>query len=199
MKISKLKNNQTRRVLEFFVDNNLETVTITNPQGEMRIKLLDMVCNGRDKDGNEGVAEDIVGKQIYEVMFKHCTDLEISDSDDINEILETPSEVISRIVMELNDIISELQTEGLVSKIMQINAMEKAVLGVALDIKNNKVADEVERLLDIEKQVLTSLGDILQMSETLKTNEALTDAMEIVKAKKDIEVDEKINEEDNTK
>ena len=131
MKLSQLKTNEVRTTMEFFIDNKMETVTIMNPLGERREELLRLVLG----DNAEGKTQEDAGKNIYEILFKECTDLEITDDDDIIEILSAPNEITSRIVMELNDIVSELQTEALVSKIMQINAVEKSVLGVALNIK----------------------------------------------------------------
>lgn len=178
MKLSQLKTNEVRTTLEFFIDNKMETVTIMNPLGERREELLRLVLG----DTQEGKVQEDIGKSIYEILFKECTDLEITDEDDIIEILNTPNEITSRIVMELNDIVSELQTEALVTKIMQINAVEKSVLGVALNIKNNKVVNEVEKLMAIENEVLSALDEILNLAQSQRVNVELEEALDNIKS-----------------
>lgn len=178
MKLSQLKTNEVRTTMEFFIDNKMETVTIMNPLGERREELLRLVLG----DNAEGKTQEDAGKNIYEILFKECTDLEITDDDDIIEILSAPNEITSRIVMELNDIVSELQTEALVSKIMQINAVEKSVLGVALNIKNNKVVNEVEKLMAIENEVLSALDEILNLAQSNKVNAELEEALDNIKS-----------------
>ena len=174
MKLSQLKTNEVRTTLEFFIDNKMETVTIMNPLGERREELSRLVLG----DTQEGKVQEDIGKSIYEILFKECTDLEITDEDDIIEILNTPNEITSRIVMELNDIVSELQTEALVTKIMQINAVEKSVLGVALNIKNNKVVNEIEKLMAIENEVLSALDEILNLAQSQRVNVELEEALD---------------------
>lgn len=178
MKLSQLKTNEVRTTLEFFIDNKMETVTIMNPLGERREELLRLVLG----DTQEGKVQEDIGKSIYEILFKECTDLEITDEDDIIEILNTPNEITSRIVMELNDIVSELQTEALVTKIMQINAVEKSVLGVALNIKNNKVVNEIEKLMAIENEVLSALDEILNLAQSQRVNVELEEALDNIKS-----------------
>lgn len=178
MKLSQLKTNEVRTTLEFFVDNKMETVTIMNPLGERREELLRLVLG----DTQQGKVQEDIGKNIYEILFKECTDLEITDEDDIIEILNAPNEITSRIVMELNDIVSELQTEALVTKIMQINAVEKSVLGVALNIKNNKVVNEVEKLMAIENEVLSALDEILNLAQSQRVNVELEEALDNIKS-----------------
>lgn len=178
MKLSQLKTNEVRTTLEFFIDNKMETVTIMNPLGERREELLRLVLG----DTQEGKVQEDIGKSIYEILFKECTDLEITDEDDIIEILNTPNEITSHIVMELNDIVSELQTEALVTKIMQINAVEKSVLGVALNIKNNKVVNEIEKLMAIENEVLSALDEILNLAQSQRVNVELEEALDNIKS-----------------
>jgi hypothetical protein len=178
MKLSQLKTNEVRTTMEFFIDNKMETVTIMNPLGERREELLRLVLG----DNAEGKAQEDAGKNIYEILFRECTDLEITEEDDIIEILSAPNEITSRIVMELNDIVSELQTEALVTKIMQINAVEKSVLGVALNIKNNKVVNEVEKLMAIENEVLTALDEILNLAQSQRVNVELEEALDNIKS-----------------
>lgn len=178
MKLSQLKTNEVRTTMEFFIDNKMETVTIMNPLGERREELLRLVLG----DNAEGKAQEDAGKDIYEILFRECTDLEITEEDDIIEILSAPNEITSRIVMELNDIVSELQTEALVTKIMQINAVEKSVLGVALNIKNNKVVNEVEKLMAIENEVLTALDEILNLAQSQRVNVELEEALDNIKS-----------------
>lgn len=200
MKLSQLKTNEVRKVLELFVDNKIENVTIYNPMGERRLQLVNMIAGGENAEGKIEEDTELLGKQIYDILFRECTDLEISEEDDIAEIIDNPSEVTSRIIMELNEIISELQTEGLVGKIMQVNAIEKTILGVALNIKNNRVVAEVERLMEIEDNILTSLKDILNMTQSEETEKALDGALKIVKdetAKEKIEEIKKEKSESN--
>lgn len=190
MKLSQLKTNEVRTTLEFFIDNKMETVTIMNPLGERREELLRLVLG----DTQEGKVQEDIGKSIYEILFKECTDLEITDEDDIIEILNTPNEITSRIVMELNDIVSELQTEALVTKIMQINAVEKSVLGVALNIKNNKVVNEIEKLMAIENEVLSALDEILNLAQSQRVNVELEEALDNIKSSETVKEVKKIKQ-----
>ena len=144
MKLSLLKLNKVRKTFKVVVDDIEEEIVVYNIMDEPRNKIVDKLLNV--EEGNE----ENLGKEIYETLFKECTNLEIDC--DIDEILDNPRDVASLIIMELHEILHEIQLETVATKMLQLNDLENRMKAVLLEEKTSRIQEVLEDIKAIRKE-----------------------------------------------
>ena len=142
VKLSDLKLPKVRKVINCEVNGEQKTITVFNPVGKKRTKLLEMLSS-IDKVDDSDINK--VADTFYKSLLKELVDVEI-DMKNTATLDKYPSLAIMEINKELEEIIFELQYEYVSSQIRRVNhTVITAMSGVLMD-KTNKLNELIEDL-----------------------------------------------------
>ena len=91
-KLSQLKTERLRNVMEVAIAGKEEVIEIYNPMDDLRNELVQMLLDNEDEEDVE------LGKKLYTKLFNECTNIEVDT--DLDEMLNNPSEIISLVMGE---------------------------------------------------------------------------------------------------
>lgn len=184
LKLSQLKLEEVRETIIVNVGEREEKINIYNLFGEQRSELLDLIT--KEVEDTEGL-----GVKIFTKLFEYCTNLEIDE--DITEILENPSEIVSRVYQSLSEILYELQMEIFVGRIANVNEATKLAMVQLMTLKSEKylrlVAEINELGEDMEyneqsSEDMKKIADMLdEMEKIVSSEEKATEKKKSTKKK----------------
>ena len=114
-KLSELKLNKVRKVLDYEVDGVKKHITIYNAIGKKRENLLNML-----QVGNKLTDKDKAADMIYKSILKELVDIDVDVKNTIT-LSKAPSIVLLQINHEIDEIIYELQYEFISSQMRLLN------------------------------------------------------------------------------
>ena len=141
-KISELKLQKVRKVIQYEFNGEKKIVTIFNPVGKKRVQLLEMLSS-IDKTDKENVNK--VADILYKSLLKELVDIEV-DLKNTTTLDKYPSITLMEINRELEEIIFELQYEYIMGQMRNINNTIIAVMSGNLLNKTNKLNELIEEL-----------------------------------------------------
>ena len=138
-KLSELKLNKVRKILEYEVDGNKKQITIYNAIGKKRENLLNMLQAGSKLEDKNKAAD-----MIYKSILKELVDLDIDVKNTI-PLSKAPNIILLQINHEIDEIVYELQYEFLSS---QMRLLNQAKISAMTSLSLQKIEDMKE---DIEE------------------------------------------------
>ena len=138
-KLSELKLNKVRKVLEYEVDGNKKQIIIYNAIGKKRENLLNMLQAGSKLEDKNKAAD-----MIYKSILKELVDLDIDVKNTI-PLSKAPNIILLQINHEIDEIVYELQYEFLSS---QMRLLNQAKISAMTSLSLQKIEDMKE---DIEE------------------------------------------------
>ena len=180
-KLSQLKTERLRNTMEVVIAGKEEVIEIYNPMDDLRNELVKMLLDNEDKDDVE------LGKKLYTKLFKECTNIEVDV--DLDEMLDNPSEIVSLVMGELNEIVHELQTQSLTLNIMKTNDLIKIAL-------MNLIATKVDTYYKINKECELATDEQLHLFEN---KDDLSGLVELMKEFNEFEAKKKAPKKKSTK
>ena len=161
-KLSQLKTERLRNTMEVVIAGKEEVIEIYNPMDDLRNELVKMLLDNEDKDDVE------LGKKLYTKLFKECTNIEVDV--DLDEILNNPSEIVSAVMAELNEITHDLQMQALTLNAMQTNEMIKISM-------LNLIATKIDTYYKIMKECEIATDEQLKLFEDKEDLSGLVELM----------------------
>ena len=162
-KLSQLKIERLRNVMEVVIAGKEEVIEIYNPMDDLRNELVQMLLDNEDEEDVE------LGKKLYTKLFNECTNIEVDT--DLDEMLNNPSEIISLVMAELNEIVHELQVQSLSLNIMKTNELIKISLINLISTKVDtyyKINKECELATDEQLHLFENKDDLSGLIELMK-------------------------------
>lgn len=141
-KISELKLQKVRRVIQYEFNGEKRIITIFNPTGKKRLQLLEMLSS-IDKVSNENVND--VADTLYRTLLKELVDIEV-DMKKLTTLDKYPSLALMEINKEIDEIIFELQYEYITGQIRRANQTIISAMSGVLINKTEKINDLLEDL-----------------------------------------------------
>ena len=161
-KLSQLKTERLRNVMEVVIAGKEEVIEIYNPMDDLRNELVQMLLDNEDVEDTE------LGKKLYTKLFNECTNIEVDT--DLDEMLNNPSEIISLVMGELNEIVHELQVQSLSLNIMKTNELIKISLINLISTKVDtyyKITKECENATDEQLHLFENKDDLSGLIELM--------------------------------
>ena len=115
VKLSELKLNKVRKVLEYEVDGNKKQITIYNAIGKKRENLLKILQTGSQLTDKDKAAD-----MIYKSILKELVDLDV-DVRNTLPLSKAPNIILLQINHEIDEIMYELQYEFVSSQMRLLN------------------------------------------------------------------------------
>lgn len=141
-KISELKLQKVRRVIQYEFNGEKRIITIFNPIGKKRLQLLEMLSS-IDKVGEENIND--VADTLYRTLLKELVDIEV-DMKKLTTLDKYPSLALMEINKEIDEIIFELQYEYITGQIRKANQTIIAAMSGVLINKTEQINDLLEDL-----------------------------------------------------
>lgn len=141
-KISELKLQKVRRVIQYEFNGEKRIITIFNPIGKKRLQLLEMLSS-IDKVGEENIND--VADTLYRTLLKELVDIEV-DMKKLTTLDKYPSLALMEINKEIDEIIFELQYEYITGQIRRANQTIISAMSGVLINKTEKINDLLEDL-----------------------------------------------------
>ena len=162
-RLSQLKTERLRNAMEVVIAGREEIIEIYNPMDKLRDELVQMLLDNEDVEDTE------LGKKLYTKLFEECTNIEVDT--DLDEMLNNPSEIISLVMGELNEIVHELQVQSLSLNIMKTNELIKISLINVIATKvvtYYKINKECELATDEQLHLFENKDDLSGLIEHMK-------------------------------
>ena len=115
VKLSQLKQQDIRAIVAV---EGLGNITIFNPQGAIKFKLIDFI---KTKMGSKGI--EINQNEVITLFMSNLTDIEI-DVEDISSIVDNGSIELTKVMFYLTTIVQELTYEVLVQQNLELQMLE---------------------------------------------------------------------------
>lgn len=139
-KLSELKLNKVRKLLEYEVEGNKKQVTIYNAIGKKRENLLNIL-----KTGSQLTDKDKAADMLYKSILKELVDLDI-DVKNTLPLAKAPNIILLQINHEIDEIIYELQYEFISSQMRLLNQAKISAMTVSSLNKINGMTEDIEGL-----------------------------------------------------
>lgn len=142
VKLSELKLNKIRKVLEYTVNDEKKQITIFNPIGKKRENLLNIL-----KTGSQLTDKNKAADMLYKSILKELVDLDV-DVRNTLPLSKAPNIILLQINHEIDEIIYELQYEFISSQMRALNQARISAM-TALSLKKaNEMTEDIEGLKD---------------------------------------------------
>ena len=141
-KISELKLQKVRRVIQYEFNGEKRIITIFNPIGKKRLQLLEMLSS-IDKVGEENIND--VADTLYRTLLKELVDIEV-DMKKLTTLDKYPSLALMEINKEIDEIIFELQYEYITGQIRRANQTIISAMSGVLINKTEQINELLEDL-----------------------------------------------------
>lgn len=142
VKLSELKLNKIRKVLEYTVNDEKKQITIFNPIGKKRENLLNIL-----KTGSQLTDKNKAADMLYKSILKELVDLDV-DVRNTLPLAKAPNIILLQINHEIDEIIYELQYEFISSQMRALNQARISAM-TALSLKKaNEMTEDIEGLKD---------------------------------------------------
>ena len=142
VKLSELKLNKIRKVLEYTVNDEKKQITIFNPIGKKRENLLNIL-----KTGSQLTDKNKASDMLYKSILKELVDLDV-DVRNTLPLAKAPNIILLQINHEIDEIIYELQYEFISSQMRALNQARISAM-TALSLKKaNEMTEDIEGLKD---------------------------------------------------
>lgn len=142
VKLSELKLNKIRKVLEYTVNDEKKQITIFNPIGKKRENLLNIL-----KTGSQLTDKNKAADMLYKSILKELVDLDV-DVRNTLPLAKAPNIILLQINHEIDEIIYELQYEFISSQMRALNQARISAM-TALSLKKaNEITEDIEGLKD---------------------------------------------------
>ena len=135
IKLSQLEQQDIRATVSI---EGLGNVTIFNPKGAIKFKLIDFI---KSKMGSKGV--EINQNEVISLFMTNLTDLEI-DVEDVSSIVDNGSIELTKIMFYLTTIVQELTYEVLTQQNLELQTIEKSLLADTTVQLTNNIGDLVK-------------------------------------------------------
>ena len=135
VKLSQLKQQDIRAIVAV---EGLGNITIFNPQGAIKFKLIDFI---KTKMGSKGI--EINQNEVITLFMSNLTDMEI-DVEDISAIVDNGSIELTKVMFYLTTIVQELTYEVLVQQNLELQMLEKSLLADTTVQLTNNIEDIVK-------------------------------------------------------
>lgn len=140
VKLSELKLNKIRKVLEYTVNDEKKQITIFNPIGKKRENLLNIL-----KTGSQLTDKNKAADMLYKSILKELVDLDVRNT---LPLAKAPNIILLQINHEIDEIIYELQYEFISSQMRALNQARISAM-TALSLKKaNEMTEDIEGLKD---------------------------------------------------
>ena len=140
VKLSELKLNKIRKVLEYTVNDEKKQITIFNPIGKKRENLLNIL-----KTGSQLTDKNKAADMLYKSILKELVDLDV-DVRNTLPLAKAPNIILLQINHEIDEIIYELQYEFISSQMRALNQARISAM-TALSLKKaNEMTEDIEGL-----------------------------------------------------
>lgn len=141
-KISELKLQKVRKVIQYEFNGEKKIITVFNPIGKKRLQLLEMLSS-IDKVGEENIND--VADTLYRTLLKELVNIEV-DMKKLTTLDKYPSLALMEINKEIDEIIFELQYEYITGQIRKANQTIISAMSGVLINKTEKINELLEDL-----------------------------------------------------
>ena len=141
-KISELKLQKVRKVIQYEFNGEKKIITVFNPIGKKRLQLLEMLSS-IDKVGEENIND--VANTLYRTLLKELVNIEV-DMKKLTTLDKYPSLALMEINKEIDEIIFELQYEYITGQIRKANQTIISAMSGVLINKTEKINELLEDL-----------------------------------------------------
>ena len=129
VKLSQLEQKDVRATVSV---EGLGDVTIFNPKGAIKFKLIDFI---KTKMGNKGL--EINQNEVITLFMSNLTDIEI-DMEDVTSIVDNGTIELTKVMFYLTTIVQELTYEVLSQQNLELQMLEKSLLAdTTVQLTNN--------------------------------------------------------------
>lgn len=129
VKLSQLEQKDVRATVSV---EGLGNVTIFNPKGAIKFKLIDFI---KTKMGNKGL--EINQNEVITLFMSNLTDIEI-DMEDVTSIVDNGTIELTKVMFYLTTIVQELTYEVLSQQNLELQMLEKSLLAdTTVQLTNN--------------------------------------------------------------
>ena len=129
VKLSQLEQKDVRATVSV---EGLGNVTIFNPKGAIKFKLIDFI---KTKMGNKGL--EINQNEVITLFMSNLTDIEI-DMEDVTSIIDNGTIELTKVMFYLTTIVQELTYEVLSQQNLELQMLEKSLLAdTTVQLTNN--------------------------------------------------------------
>ena len=129
VKLSQLEQKYVRATVSV---EGLGNVTIFNPKGAIKFKLIDFI---KTKMGNKGL--EINQNEVITLFMSNLTDIEI-DMEDVTSIVDNGTIELTKVMFYLTTIVQELTYEVLSQQNLELQMLEKSLLAdTTVQLTNN--------------------------------------------------------------
>lgn len=143
IKLSELKLNKVRKIIEVEINGEEKVITIYNPIGKQRKDLMDKI---REIASNTSMEDNDKKSALYKTVIEKMTDLKVNTKR-FENIENSPNKAFLEVNNEVMDIIHELQLEYMYEVKRGLNEQTIKTL-TALNLKKAK------ELTDLMNEVL---------------------------------------------
>lgn len=140
VKLSELKLNKVRKILEYEVDGDKKQITIYNAIGKKRENLLNML-----KVGNQLTDKGKAADMLYKSILKELVDLDV-DVKNTLPLAKAPNIILLQINHEIDEIIYELQYEFISSQMRLLNQAKISAMTAYSLNRMNEMTEDIEGL-----------------------------------------------------
>ena len=139
-KLSELKLNKVRKLLEYEVEGNKKQVTIYNAIGKKRENLLNILQTGSQLTDKNKAAD-----MLYKSILKELVDLDL-DVKNTLPLAKAPNIILLQINHEIDEIIYELQYDFISSQMRLLNQAKISAMTASSLKRMNEMTEDIEGL-----------------------------------------------------
>lgn len=146
IKFSELKQKKVRKIIDNVgYENPIEIYNVTE---DIRPKVTKIITNNMDgKTGELNIEARLVIVELLPMLSNVDLDLDLEkDKEQINEILDNPSEILLQIVDEITEVIKEF-TERFIKNIDKINQLSPEEFNKLFNKKDDEKEKRKQELL----------------------------------------------------
>lgn len=141
-KLSELKLNKVRKILEYEIDGVKKEIVIYNAIGKKRENILSLL-----KVGNQIEDKDKAADMLYKSILKELVEIDI-DVKKTNSLMKTPSLTLLKLNHEIDEIMCEIQCEFIYDQMRMLNQSKISALTALSLNKVEEIKEEVEKIKD---------------------------------------------------
>lgn len=139
-KLSELKLDKVRKILEYEIDGVKKEIVIYNAIGKKRENILSLLKVGNQIDDKDKAAD-----MLYKSILKELVEIDV-DVKNTNSLIKTPSLTLLKLNHEIDEIMCEIQCEFIYDQMRMLNQSKVSTLTALSLNKVEEIKEEVEKV-----------------------------------------------------
>lgn len=139
-KLSELKLDKVRKILEYEIDGVKKEIVIYNAIGKKRENILSLLKVGNQIDDKDKAAD-----MLYKSILRELVEIDV-DVKNTNSLIKTPSLTLLKLNHEIDEIMCEIQCEFIYDQMRMLNQSKVSTLTALSLNKVEEIKEEVEKV-----------------------------------------------------